>query len=101
MVFRPVVAIALQNRNTTTGRNTIRDDQMISILVSEGADVDNTISASTAAGEENLLHMLLQGNPPIPALSEALPIAVVTRDTLLRRRLSQMLLRKGADVNSS
>ena len=93
--------IALHNRNTTTGRNTTRDDQMIFTLVSEGADVDNTISAATAAGEENLLHMLLEGNPPIPALSEALPIAVATRDTLLRRRLSQMLLRKGADVNSS
>jgi hypothetical protein len=93
--------IALHNRNTTTGRNTTRDDQMISILVSEGADVDNSISAATAAGEENLLHMLLEGNPPISALSEALPIAVATRDTLLRRRLSQMLLRKGADVNSS
>lgn len=93
--------IALHNRNTGTGRNTIRDDQMISILVSEGADVDNTISACTAAGEENLLQMLLEGNPPIPALSEALPIAVATRDTLLRRRLSQMLLRKGADVNGN
>lgn len=91
--------IALHNRNTATGRNTTRDDQMISILVSEGADVHNTISAATAAGEENLLHMLLEGNPPIPALSEALPIAVATRDTLLRRRLSQMLLHKGADVN--
>jgi ankyrin repeat protein len=92
--------IALHNRNTTAGRNTTRDDQMISILVSEGADVDNTISASTAAGEENLLRMLLEGNPPIPALSEALPIAVATQDARLRRRLSQMLLRKGADVNS-
>ncbi|KAG0650159.1 Skeletal muscle ankyrin repeat [Hyphodiscus hymeniophilus] len=93
--------IALQNRNTTTGRDTTRDDQMIAIIVSEGADVEETISTATAAGEEHLLSMLLEGNPPISAVSEALPIAVATRETLLRRRLCQMLLHKGADVNSS
>jgi hypothetical protein len=60
-----------------------------------------TVEAERGNKAVNLLHMLLEGNPPISALSEALPIAVATRDTLLRRRLSQMLLRKGADVISS
>ena len=93
--------IALSNRNTTTGRDTTKEDQIIHILVSGGADVDTTITSAVAAGEENLLHMLLEGNPPVSALSEALPIAIATRDTLLRRKLAQMLLRKGADVNSN
>ncbi|KAH7369847.1 hypothetical protein BKA65DRAFT_386297 [Rhexocercosporidium sp. MPI-PUGE-AT-0058] len=44
--------------------------------------------------------MLLEGNPPVPALSDALPVAIATRDTILRRRLAQILLRKGADVNT-
>ncbi|KAH9215048.1 hypothetical protein DL95DRAFT_523587 [Leptodontidium sp. 2 PMI_412] len=92
--------IALQNRNTTTGRDTTKEDRIVYILVSDGADVDTTIGSAVAAGEENLLHMLLEGNPPAPALSDALPIAIATRDTLLRRRLAQMLLRKGADVNT-
>ncbi|PMD32806.1 hypothetical protein L207DRAFT_590496 [Hyaloscypha variabilis F] len=91
--------IAFRNRNVMSNRNTSREDQMIRILVSKGADGSQTIGAAAAAGDETLLSMLLDGNPPVPALSEALPEAVAFRDTETRRRLNRMLLDKGADVN--
>jgi hypothetical protein len=91
--------IAFRNRNAMTNRNTTREDQMIRILVSKGADGSNTIGAAAAAGDETLLRMLLDGHPPVLALSEALPEAVAFRDTEVRRRLTRMLLDKGADVN--
>ncbi|XMA14051.1 hypothetical protein WAI453_006842 [Rhynchosporium graminicola] len=72
---------------------------MIHILITDGADVENTIGSAMAAVDERLLQMLLEVNPPVPVLSDALPAAVATRDPLARRRLTEMLLRKGADVN--
>jgi hypothetical protein len=93
--------IAFRNRNAMTNRNTTREDQMIRILVSKGADGSHTIGAAAAAGDETLLRMLLDGHPPVLALSEALPEAVAFRDAEIRRRLSRVLLDKGADVNHS
>ncbi|CZT42621.1 uncharacterized protein RSE6_02551 [Rhynchosporium secalis] len=72
---------------------------MIHILITDGADVDNTIGSAVAAVDERLLQMLLEVNPPVPVLSDTLPAAVATRDPLARQRLTEMLLRKGADVN--
>ena len=91
--------IAFRNRNAMSNRNTSREDQMIRILVSKGADGSQTIGAAAAAGDETLLTMLLDGNPPVLALSEAAPEAVAFRDMEVRQRLTRMLLDKGADVN--
>lgn len=92
--------IALHNRDAcTVNQGTMRGDQMIQILISHGADGSSTISAAVAVGDEVLLHMLLEGRPSKPALSEALPMSVIFRDIDARRRLIRMLLEKGADVN--
>jgi hypothetical protein len=93
--------IAFRNRNAISNRNTAREDQMIRILVSKGADGSHTIGAAAAAGDETLLRMLLDGHPPVLALSEALPEAVAFREAEIRRRLTRMLLDRGADVNHS
>jgi hypothetical protein len=90
----------LRNRDaSTTDRGAKQEDQMIQILISQGADGSSTISAAVAIGDEMLLRMLLAGQPPEPRLSEALPMAVAFRDTNTRRTLIRMLLEKGADVN--
>ncbi|KAE9382018.1 hypothetical protein N431DRAFT_476739 [Stipitochalara longipes BDJ] len=91
--------IAFRSRNAMNNRKTTHEDQMIRILISKGADGSQTIGAAAAAGDETLLNMLLDGDPPVLALSEALPEAVAFRDTEIRRRLTRMLLEKGADVN--
>jgi hypothetical protein len=95
--------IAFRNRNAVSNRNTTREEQIIRILVSKGADGSHTIgvAAAAAAGDETLLRMLLDVHPPVLALSEALPEAAASADAEIRRRLTQMLLDKGADVNHS
>lgn len=92
--------ISLHGRKTSGGRNYNRIEQMIAILVREGADGVNNISDATARGDENLLTILLEGNANIASLSDALPIAVATEDSFLRRKLAMLLLDKGADVNN-
>ncbi|KAL2072220.1 hypothetical protein VTL71DRAFT_11563 [Oculimacula yallundae] len=91
--------IARHNRNTTSGRDVTKEERIIHILITDGVDVDSTIGFAVAAVDEKLLQMLLDGSTPVPAVSDALPAASATPDTLARRRMTSMLLRKGADVN--
>jgi hypothetical protein len=92
--------IALRSRDaSTTNRSAMRKDQMIQVLISYGADGSSTISAAVAVGDETLLHLLLGGQPPVPTLSEALPISVTLQDVDRRWRITRLLLEQGADVN--
>lgn len=94
--------IALRNRGpSNAARGTQRQDQMIQILISKGADGSNTISAAVSAGDESLLRMLLDGRPPEIALSEALPLSVTFPVIETRWNLLSMLLESGADVNQN
>lgn len=94
--------IALRNRGpSNAARSTMRQDQMIQILISKGADGSNTISAAVSTGDSTLLRMLLDGRPPNEALSEALPLSVTFPEIETRWSLLTMLLENGADVNQN